>query len=95
MAQNSTMLVGHNEIRQWFEAWLPDPTITNDFQTEVVEVAASGEIAYERGTYKVTVETEAGRMEAVGKYLCIWKKIDGVWKVAVDISNRDTPPAGN
>lgn len=85
---------GHEAIREWFGAWLPDPNVTNSFKPEVIEVVASGELAYERGTYEFAIGTEAGRIEDIGRYLVIWKKIEGEWKAAVDISNSDLLLAG-
>lgn len=84
-------LVGREAIREWFEAWLPDTSVSNAFFPERTEVAASGDVAYDRGTYRFTGSTPDGPIEDVGKYLVIWKKIDGDWKVVASTSNSDLP----
>ncbi|UCG89318.1 MAG: DUF4440 domain-containing protein [Gemmatimonadota bacterium] len=91
MQPNAPAIVGVPAIRAWFETGLLQPGISNFFEPDTIEVAASGDLAYDRGTYRFSMETPAGRVEDVGKYLMIWKKIGGEWKVVVDISNSDSP----
>jgi len=91
MPQNSEIVAGQGAIQEWFEGWVADPNISNSFEAEVVEVAASGEIAFERGTYKFAMETPEGPIEDEGKYVVIWKKIEGEWKAQLDISNSSLP----
>lgn len=94
MPANAPTVVGREAIHQWFDEWLPDPNISNIFMPEVIEVAASGDLAYDRGTYRFVMDSPEGRIEDVGKYLLIWKKIDGEWKAIADISNSDMPLPG-
>lgn len=91
MPQNAEVLVGREAIRQWFEGWATDPNISNSFKGDVVEVASSGDIAYERGTYRFAMETAEGPIEDEGKYVVIWKKVEGEWKAILDISNSSLP----
>ncbi len=94
MPANTPTIVGQEAIRKWFESWLLDPNVSNTFSPEVIEVAASGDLAYDRGTYQFAMDTPEGRVEDVGKYVLIWKKIDGEWKAIADISNSDKPLPG-
>lgn len=91
MPANSPAFVGTEAIRNWYESWLLEPGVSNSFEPEVIEVAASGDLAYDRGTYRFVVEAPEGRVEDVGKYVVIWKKINGEWKVMADIGNSDAP----
>ena len=91
MQPNAPAIVGLPAIREWFETGLLQPGISNFFEPDTIEVAASGDLAYDRGTYRFAMETPGGRVEDAGKYLMIWKKIGGEWKVIVDISNSDRP----
>ena len=51
---------------------------------EIVDVDASGETAVEVGRYRLT----AGDAEADhGKYIVVWKNVDGRWKLHRDIWN--------
>ncbi len=91
MQPNAPAIVGLPAIRAWFETGLLQPGISNFFEPDTIEVAVSGDLAYDRGTYRFAMETPNGRVEDIGKYLMIWKRIDGEWKVVVDISNSDQP----
>lgn len=54
-----------------------------------IEVANSGDMAYEVGTYKVKWESkERGPGGAAGNYVTVWKKVGGEWKTAAYIWNR-------
>ena len=77
MPANSPIIVGRKAIHQWYSEWLLDPNVSNTFTAEVIEVAASGDLAYERGIYHVVMDSPEGRIEDVGKYVLIWKKIGG------------------
>lgn len=57
----------------------------------LVEVAASGDVGYEYGVNRFTLSTPAGDMLDVGKYLVVWKKVDGEWYAAVLSFNSDAP----
>lgn len=58
------------------------------FSDQSFVVAESGELAYEIGS--------TTRPNYVGKYLTIWRKIDGQWRIVVDSWNGDAPAmAGN
>jgi len=66
------------------------------FGTTAVEVARSGDLAYETGTYEETVTDPKTKKTttAKGKYVCVWKKqADGSWKVLADIFNADPAAA--
>jgi ketosteroid isomerase-like protein len=56
-----------------------------------LEVAASGDIGYEYGVNRFTLTTPGGDMLDVGKYLVVWKKVEGQWYAAVLSFNSDTP----
>src|SRR5262245_59225908 len=63
-----------------------DPNFALKFETTKVEVARSGDIAYETGTHEITT-TNAKTKKASpvkGKYVVVWKKVGGTWKAAVD-----------
>ena len=64
------------------QAEAPDFTIT--WTTSRVEVAASGELAYERGSWTFDPDGDGEAPEEHGEYLTIWKKADGTWSCAVD-----------
>ena len=96
MDANAPLFVGHDAIRQALETWLADTTICRTFTStvEAVEVSASGDLAYTRGTMRYSHNTSEGVVDEMGKWVTIYKKIDGNWKVVADASVLDTPSRG-
>ncbi|HET6343144.1 MAG TPA: SgcJ/EcaC family oxidoreductase [Gemmatimonadota bacterium] len=74
----------------WFEQ-IPAPegfTLT----TDDLQLAGSGDIAYEVGTYTSRGTSPEGEAyDETGKFVVVWKNVDGEWKVAADAWNGDAP----
>jgi ketosteroid isomerase-like protein len=82
-------------IRERLGGMMQDPNFALSFEADKVTVARSGDIAYETGSYALTL-TGPDKKPAVedGHYVVVWKKgEDGTWKVAVDAPISDPPPA--
>jgi ketosteroid isomerase-like protein len=94
MPANAPIVVGQQAMRKLLDEFLTGTKISWANLPESVEVAASGDFGYVRGTYRLSRETPGGHIEDVGKYVAIHRKIDGKWKVVVDIWNSDKPPSG-
>jgi ketosteroid isomerase-like protein len=74
--------------------WIEDfgtPGFSSDEATTQIEVARSGDLAYQRGTYVATMQNERGQMtSSPGKFVVVWKKqSDHRWKAIIDIDNAD------
>jgi uncharacterized protein (TIGR02246 family) len=89
------LVTGKENIRTGWEQMLARPGPGLTFATTGVEVARSGDMAYEYGIYDFATEDKKGKIiDEKGKYLVVWKKqAEGSWKVAADIDNRDAAPA--
>ena len=72
---------------------MSDPNFSLTFGPDKVEVARSGDIAYDTGSYTVTMTGPDGKpMTQKGYYVDVWKKNEkGEWKVAVDAPVSDPP----
>ena len=95
MPAHAPRVVGRDAIKEWMKSWLLTPGSSSSFEVEEIEVAESGDIAYDRGSYKFVTERPQGRTEDVGKYLTIWKKVGGSWRVYIDTDNSDRPCPGS
>lgn len=78
------------------EAWrgilaLPNGSLT--FAPAKVSVAKSRDLAYETGTYTLAFDGPKGHVQDQGKYVVVWRKERGHWKVAADIFNTNLAPA--
>jgi ketosteroid isomerase-like protein len=96
MADQGPLISDHATLRAGWQKMfsLPGPGLS--FQTSGVDVAKSGDIAYEYGAYDFAVSDSSGTInDQKGKYVVIWtKQADGTWRAAVDIDNIDArPPA--
>jgi len=80
---------GKENIRKNWASLLATPGPGLSFQTTTIEVARSGELAYETGTYDfLTTDKKGKSSNEKGKYVVVWKKqSDNSWKAAVDIDN--------
>lgn len=57
------------------------------------DAAVSGvaDMGYTWGRWLLTVDTESGALERRGKYLNVWVKRNGEWKVLVDMGSQADP----
>jgi ketosteroid isomerase-like protein len=62
----------------------------NNLKIDVVEVEESGDWAYEVGRFNISAPDGTALM--AGKYIVVWKLIDGEWKTYRDLFNTDAPP---
>lgn len=91
MQANTPVVTGSAAICEWYRGWLLDPAVTASFKTEDFDVAASGDLAIERGSYQFRTTKGDSTTVDDGKYLTVWKKIDGRWKVLYDMANTNLP----
>ena len=91
MSSEKPTLTGIQEIRKHIESMLSDSALifnTYKYSIDVMEISASGDLAYVRGHDEVTMKTKDGSIQDKGRYIDIWKKIDGKWKIITMISNK-------
>ena len=80
---------GREAITRWWATDMATPGYDLRSQADQMIVSASGDLAVERGTYRYRATLAAGPVERRGKYVTVWRKADGDWKVAIDIYNLD------
>jgi uncharacterized protein (TIGR02246 family) len=94
MTAGTAPLVGQAAIKAGIEQTVGQPGFSRSFSSERVKVAASGDLATARGTYRETsqnAETGALRTET-GSYVAVYKPgPDGRWLAVWDI-NTPGPP---
>jgi ketosteroid isomerase-like protein len=59
--------------------------------TSHLEVSAAGDLAYEYGVNRMVLAGPEGDLLDMGKYLSIWKQIDGEWFIAALSFTSDAP----
>ena len=95
LVPNAPIAEGQAAVAAMWQNLLGLPNVRLTFGATIIEVAASGDLAYDQGTYALSFDGEKGRIEDRGKYAVVWKKEDGEWRAAVDILNSDLPAPGS
>lgn len=91
---NAEMVSKTPDMRKvWTDMLTPATTLT--WTPGNVEVASSGDVAYDQGFYLMTTQVAKGKpVLDRGKYLKVWQKqTDGSWKAVADMWNSDLPAA--
>ncbi|HET6363209.1 MAG TPA: SgcJ/EcaC family oxidoreductase [Gemmatimonadota bacterium] len=87
---------GPAAIEELFGGWFSESGLTSiDLNSDMITVAASGDLATAIGSYTATGTAPDGtEWTETGKYAELLKNVDGTWKIYADIWNSDGPPAG-
>lgn len=87
MAPNAGMTSGAAGVRDAF-GFMIEAGWTGELRS--LETRMAGDIAYNVGTYRL----KAGNDQVdQGKFIEIWRKVNGEWRIASDIWNSDLPAA--
>lgn len=86
---NGDIVRGRTAIQKMWQGVLDSGVASADLAT--VEVQADGNLAYEVGTY--TMNGKDGKPLDKGKYVVVWMKEGGDWKIHRDIWNTSVPAA--
>lgn len=83
---NQEMLEGRDAVRALF-----GDLAEGGFQSklEILETLAAAGIGYQVGRY--TLEDPDGAVVDQGKFIEVWKEVDGEWKISNDTWNSDLP----
>jgi len=90
LASNEPIVSGKKAIGEMLTQMHAMPGFGVTWQANSAVVSASGDMAYTLGNYKFTANDTSGTpMTDQGKYVTVWTKQNGEWKVAVDAFNSD------
>ena len=93
MPPNQPLLQGRRAVERFYEGWCQGPMKPTTFTFDHLESTASGDYAYDVGTYKLSMLAGPGRnITDNGKYTAVLKHSSGEWKIAYLIFNSDLPP---
>jgi ketosteroid isomerase-like protein len=86
---NAEPVVGSEALRAAWETMANTKGLEVSWEPTEAHVSASSDMAYDFGTAKIT--TPDGQTQT-GKYLVVWVRQEGEWKVAMDMFNTNTLP---
>lgn len=81
--------MGRDSIRVTWANFFNDLYL--DIAPRRVDVSATGDMAYATGRYQIRSGSPTGDLLETGKYLQIWKKMNGQWMVVAEMNNSDAP----
>ncbi len=91
LPSNSPPIEGPKAIVAVWKSWSELPNVEVVFGPNRIEASTSGDMAYDYGWYTFAFDTDNGRVTDKGKYVVVWKKIGGTWKIKADIFNTNLP----
>lgn len=92
MAPNAPIAIGRPAIAEGWRSMMAIPGFALTFEADEIAVSSSGDMAYDRGTYRFQAAPPGGAIDDVGKYVVVWRNVNGEWQVAADIFNSDKAP---
>jgi uncharacterized protein (TIGR02246 family) len=94
MPPNATIGKGRTAIQQTWASMMNTPGFELTFAPEQIVLSGSGDMALDRGTYRLAIAPSGKAQSDTGKYVVVWRKVGGEWKAAADIFNSDLPAGG-
>jgi uncharacterized protein (TIGR02246 family) len=92
LVPNLPLASGRAAVQAAWTQLLAAPNLSLTWTPTSVDVAPSGDMAYDIGTYTLAMDRPAGRLEDDGKYVVVWRKVGDLWHVAADAFNSCRPP---
>jgi len=88
---NAPIATGKEQIQKLWAGLMSLPGFSLSFGPTKIEVAKSGDMAYDVGTFELKDNDASGTLTTTtGKYVVVWKKQPNKkWKVVADIFNTD------
>jgi uncharacterized protein (TIGR02246 family) len=84
---------GHKAIRaSWKKAYKAAPKMYLDFKPTHIEISRARDMASDYGLVHFAPNAKPGDTQNTAKYLVIWKRENGVWKVLYDSWNWNSAP---
>jgi uncharacterized protein (TIGR02246 family) len=90
--EHTDPLVGPTAFQEWdAKQYAENPKQVTTWTTDAIQLTDSGDLAVQTGQYHTTGIGPKGDGEDKGRFVTIWKKVNGEWKVAHDIGSTTMP----
>lgn len=89
MAPGAPIAQGQAALEKAWGGLMQTPGLGLTFKADKIVVASGGDMALDQGTYLLSTTGPDGPAKDLGKYVVVWRNVDGQWKVAADIFNSD------
>jgi uncharacterized protein (TIGR02246 family) len=94
VAYDGSISRGRDAIKVGLENdFASSPETTISWTSDAVNVASSGDLAYETGTITRDPDGAGPQPAATGAFVTVWRKIEGEWYAVADAGTENTAPA--
>lgn len=93
LAPDAPPAKGTEAIRAAWTEFLKTPGLAINIVPEKICVAFAGDLATDVGRFEMESDSPQGHLKSVFKYLEVWRKTNGQWKVIYDTWNANAPVA--
>jgi uncharacterized protein (TIGR02246 family) len=91
MAPNRPAVTGQAAIRGFWAETVAMPNVALTITPTDIDIARSGDLATEAGTYTFAFTSDQGPINDRGKYVVEYRKVGTEWRIENDIFNSDVP----
>lgn len=84
---------GTEAIRTMLAGLFTAPGLSITLRPERIDIAVAGDLATDAGMVEVGMNTAQGPVIEGSKYLEVWRKVNGEWKLMYDTWNANAPSA--
>jgi ketosteroid isomerase-like protein len=96
MLAHAPVVVGSASIAAVFSRLAVSlPRFRCEFQVDTIIVSSSGEVGVVRGSYRFVPDSLEPSVFDIGKYVDVWTRREGSWRITADITNSDRPLPGD
>ena len=85
---NNTPILEGESLRNYWAQGFRNGQVYFYHKVSPIEIKILGEYAYDYGYYEGESGSDEKRSKWKGKYIIIWKYVEGDWKIHLDIWNR-------
>jgi ketosteroid isomerase-like protein len=90
-SEGAHAIVGLDAARALYEEFFKIPFIDLEFLPREIEIAESGDMAYDIGPFNFVFDGDNGPARTPAKSLLVWKRVDGEWKSVALAFTGSTP----
>jgi ketosteroid isomerase-like protein len=89
----SAPATGTDQLRASYTEMVKSTISEPKLLSNTVKFSDDGKMAYDYGTYSMTVAPPGGKpAKETGGYLNVWRKVDGQWKMVIEMSTPIAAP---
>ena len=90
MPPGRPLATGRAQLREIWGEYLRREDFVAEY-TPTLHVSDAGDMAYDIGRYRISMVKDGAPVSFVGKYVVVWKQVNGEWRAMLDMDNDNGP----